>query len=105
ISRVVRRAMVPLSLLIHSLGDCRATKTLHRAHSAEGVVKDIAPVAKHVQDDAAVVFLAIVPRGSLCRLPVSLENPVAELAAYGKNPSEKAAIHKAFQLPHTRQKE
>ncbi len=61
VGRVVCCGLVPLSLLVHSLGDGRSAQTLHRAHAAEGVVQNIAPVAKHVHDDATVVLLAVVP--------------------------------------------
>jgi len=56
-------------------------------------------VAEHVDDDAAVVLLAVIPRRALRRLPpVALEDPVAELAAHREDPAEEAAIDEPLQL-------
>src|SRR5271170_6906802 len=105
VSRVVCGALITLSLLIHPLGDRCAAKALHRTHSAEGMVQNIAPMAEHVHDDAAVVFLAVVPGGPLRGLPVSLEHPVPKLATNGMNSTEEAAVHQPLQLAHAGQKE
>src|SRR5258708_39002061 len=61
VGRVVCCALIGFSLLVYPLGDRRATKTLHRAHPAEGVVQNIAPMAEHIHDDAAIILLTIVP--------------------------------------------
>ena len=55
-------------------------------------------MAQHVDDDAAVVLLAVVPRRPLRRLPVALEHPVAELAADRKDASEESGVDQHLQL-------
>ena len=62
-------------------------------------------MAEHVHDDAAVILLAVVPRWSLCGLPVTFEDPISELATHGKNSAEEATVHQSLQLSHARQKE
>jgi hypothetical protein len=47
------------------------------------VIQYIPPVAENVHDDAAVVFLLVVPRRTLSGLEISVEDPVAELSANG----------------------
>jgi hypothetical protein len=50
------------------LSMCVAPRHITLFTPAEQVVEDVAPVAQHVDDDAAVVFLAVIPRRSLRRL-------------------------------------
>ena len=76
---------------------------LTRLHAAEEVVEHVAPVAQHVDDDAAVVLLAVIPRRALRRLPVALEHPVAELAAHGEDPPEEAGVDQHLQFQEPRQ--
>src|SRR5580704_12355412 len=102
---VLRRALVSLSLLIHALRDSRSANALHGAHPTKSMVQNIAPMAEHVHDDAAVVLLAVVPGGPLRGLPVALEDPIAKLAPHGKNPAKETTFHQPLQLAHARQKE
>ena len=67
-------------------------------HLAEQVVEHVAPMAQHVEDDAAAVLLAVVPRRALRRLPVALEHPVAELAAHREDAAEKAGVDQRLEL-------
>ena len=76
-----------------------------RLDLAEGVVENIAPVAKHVEDDSAVVFLSVVPRRTLRSLPASLEDPVAELATHSKDAAEEAGVDEAAQLANAGKEE
>src|SRR5262249_30318748 len=53
----------------------------------------IAPVAEHIEDDAATFGLLIVPARPLCRLtPISLEHPVSEFSANREHASEEAGV-------------
>jgi len=58
-------------------------------HCAEKIIEHVAPVAEHVDDDAAAVLLAVVPRWALGLDLVALKDPVAELAAHGENFAKK----------------
>lgn len=60
---------------------------------------------EHVDDDAAAVLAAVVPGRALRLLPVALEDPVAELAAHGKDPAEEAAVDEALQLEQAGQEQ
>ena len=62
-------------------------------------------MAQHVDDDAAAVLLAVVPRRALRRLPVALEHPVAELAAHRQDAPEEAAVDQRLELEQARQPE
>src|SRR6185312_12731423 len=95
---VVSRRDVTRTLLVHPLGNGCRSEALHRAHAAERVVQHITPVAEHVENNAAVVLFAIVPRRPLRGLPVALEDPVTELSAHGKNFAEEAAVDQSLKL-------
>src|SRR4051812_9928271 len=83
----------------------RGTEAADRLHLAEKIVEDVAPVAQHVEDDAAPVLLPVIPRRPLRRLAIPLEYPVAELAAHRKQPAEKTFVAKLAQLEESRQPE
>ena len=55
-------------------------------------------MAQHVEDDAAVVFLAVVPRRPLRRLPVAFEHPVPELAAHRQDAAEESGVDQHLHL-------
>ena len=66
----------------------------------------VAPVAEHVEDDAAAVALAVVPRRALRRdAPVALEHPVAELAAHREHAAEEAGVAQHRELLQARQEQ
>ena len=93
---VVGRARVGLARLVPPPVDVRgAAGTRQRLHRAEEVVEHVAPVAEHVDDDAAAVFLAVVPGRPLRGHRVALEHPVAELAAHRQDVAEEAACRSA----------
>ena len=72
---------------------------------AEQIVEHVAPVAEHVDDDAAAVFLAVVPGRALRGNGVAFEDPVAELAAHAKMRPKKPRSISGLQLQHARQPE
>jgi hypothetical protein len=65
---------------------------------AEEVFDDVLPVAEHVDDDAAVVFLAVVPAGALGGDGVAFEDPVSELAADGEDAAEESGVDEAAEF-------
>ena len=64
---VVGGAGVGLALLVPALLDVGRAQAGDGSALAEEVVQHVAPVAEHVHDDAAAVFLAVVPGGALRR--------------------------------------
>ena len=74
IGRVVRGRLVFLAVLVPALGDVPRAEAGHRLHLAEQIVEHVAPVADHIEDDAAAVLGAIIPRRPLRRLIQSPSN-------------------------------
>src|SRR5262245_13393367 len=62
-------------------------------------------MAEHVEDDAAAILLAVIPRRPLRRLPVALEHPVAELAAHREDAPEEAGLDQHLELEQPGKKE
>ncbi len=62
---------VRLAGFVPAAGNVGCAQTRNRLHGAEEVVEHIAPVAQHIHDDAAALFLAVVPgrplRRHVCR--------------------------------------
>ena len=102
---VVGGRVVRLVVLVPALRDVGGGDGLDGLHPAEQLVEHVLPVREHVDDDAAAVLGAVVPAGALGRLPVALEDPVAELAADGEDPAEEAAVDEALELQQARQEE
>src|SRR5262245_27134575 len=98
IGRVVCGRLVLLAVLVPAIREVRRSQATHRLHFAEEIVEHVAPVAQHVEDDAAAVLLAVVPRGALRGNAVALEYPVAEFAANGKDPAEEALLFQSLEL-------
>ena len=83
----------------------RRAEARHALDIAEQVVEHVAPVADHVEDDAAALGLLVVPRRPLRRLPVALEHPVAELAAHAEDAAEEAGVDQHLELEQARQEQ
>ena len=84
----------------------RRAEAAHRLHLAEQIVEHVAPVAQHIEDDAAAFGLLVVPARALRRLaPVALEHPVAELAAHREHAAEEAGIAQHRDLAQAGQKQ
>src|SRR5262249_28086690 len=85
--------IVGFSVLIYTLRDVSGAKAAYRPHPAEQIVEHIAPVAEHIEDDAATFGLLIVPARPLCRLtPISLEHPVSEFSPNREHASEEPGV-------------
>src|SRR5207237_566022 len=106
---VVRGGLVLLAVLVPAEGNVGGAEPAHRLHLAEEVVEHVAPVAQHVENDAAAVLLAVVPRRALSIrlsfLAVAFEHPVAEFAAHREDLSEKALLAQLLELEQPRQPE
>src|ERR1700751_3132981 len=91
ISRVIGVGLVRLAALVDALWNMRRAEAAHGLHLAEQIVEHIAPMAQHIQNDAAAFGLAVIPARPLRRLaPVALEHPIAELAAHSEHAAEEA---------------
>ena len=102
---VVGGAVVGVAVFVPTLVDVRCPEAGDGLDFAEKIVEHVAEVAEHVEDDAPAVFLAIVPRRALGGNRIAFEDPVAELAAHGKNPAEEAAVDQQLQFQQSRQPE
>src|SRR5690606_5075400 len=100
---IVGGGLVAIALLVDPLGDVGRAQAQDRLDFAEQVLDYVMPVWEHVDDDAAAVFLPVVPRRPLRRLPVAFEHPVAEVDAHRKDPSEETAFDETAQLHKARQ--
>ena len=58
----------------------------------------ILPMAEHIDDDAAILLLPVVPGGPLQRFFFSGKYPVSKLAANGEDFSEETRVDEVFQL-------
>src|SRR5262249_17678273 len=105
ISGVVHIGLVGLAVLVPALGNVGGAEAGHAFHLAEQIVEHVAPMAEHVEDDAAAVLLAIIPGRPLRRLPVALEHPVAELAAHREDAPEEAGVDQYLELEQAGKKE
>ena len=98
---IVGIGLVAPAGLVDAFGNVVGAEAAHRLHAAEQIVEHVAPVAQHVEDDAATVGLAIVPARALRRLPVALEHPVPELAAHRQDATEEPGIAQHGELAQT----
>src|SRR5258706_14115410 len=95
---VVSRRLVLLVAFAPGIGNVRRAEAAHGLHLAKEVVEQVAPMAEHVEDDAAAVFLAVVPRGSLRRHAIAFEPPVTELATHSEDAAEEAFVAQLLEL-------
>src|SRR6202043_271059 len=87
-----------LALLVKPLRNIRGAEAAHAFDLAKEIVEHVAPVADHIQNDAAAVLFAIIPRRPLRFLPAAFEHPVAELAAHREHTAEEAGIAQEREL-------
>ena len=92
VGRVVGGALVGLAVFADALGDVGGGVTHDFGDFSKEVVDDVAPVTVHVDDDAAAVFFAVVPRRALrwSLFVVTGEDPVTELTTHAQDVSEEA---------------
>jgi hypothetical protein len=102
---IVSGGGVSPAALVDAFRDVSRAEAADRLDVAKRAVEHVAPVAEHVDDDPATVFRAVVPAGTLCLLPVALEDPVAEIAAHGEYFPEESAVDQALELAKSGQVE
>src|SRR4029078_2532190 len=68
--------LILLAVLAKPLRNIRGAEAAHALDLAEEIVEHVAPVADHVQNDAAAVLAAIIPGRPLRLLPAALDNPL-----------------------------
>ncbi|GFJ91145.1 hypothetical protein Prum_047870 [Phytohabitans rumicis] len=102
---VVGGRVVRLAGLVPALVDVVAHVRGDRGDLAEDLLQHVVPVREHVDRDPAAVGGPVVPGGALGGLPVALEDPVAELAAYGQDAAEEAALDEPGELAQAGQEE
>ncbi len=103
---IVGVGRVGLAALVDALRNVRGAEAAHRLHLAEQIVEHVAPVAQHIEDDAAAFGLLVVPARPLRRLaPVALEHPVAELAAHREHAAEEAGVAQHLDLAQAGQEQ
>lgn len=100
IAAVIGGALVDVPRFIDSLGNVGGAEAGDTLDLSEDVIDKVTPVAEHIDDDAAAIFLAIVPAGTLSGLIsiVTGEDPVAELTANGENLTEEPLIDQGLEL-------
>src|SRR5664279_3326571 len=99
------RDRVWLAGLVPAGGDVRGAEAGEALDATEKILDDVLPVAEHVDDDAAVVLLAVVPRGALEFLELAGEHPVAKLAADREDFAEETGVDEIFQFEEAGQPE
>src|ERR1035438_510803 len=105
VGRIVGRAMVGLAGFVPAGWNVGGAQAGDGLDGSEEIVQHVAPVAQHVDDDAAAVFLAIVPGRALGGHRVALEDPIAKFAAHAEDTSEEAQVHQGFQFQQAGQPE
>ena len=98
VRRVVGGRGVGVALLVPALRDVGDGLGHHGLDRAEQVLQHVVPVAEHVEHHAAAVLGAVVPARALGGDDVTLEHPVAELAADREDAAEEAEVDQPLQL-------
>ena len=70
---------VPIADLVAALGHCRHVAARDGFDLAQQAIKDVAPMRKHIEDQAAARCLAVIPAGPLRRVGRAVEHPPAEI--------------------------
>src|SRR6185437_4155067 len=99
---VISGRRVLLALLVETFEDIGGAEAGDALNLAKQIVEHVAPVADHVENDAAAVLAAVIPRRPLRFLPAALEHPVAELAAHREHAAEEAGIAQESELLQAR---
>ena len=76
-----------------------------RLHFTKEVVQHITPVAHHVENNAAAVFFAVVPAGSLNRLQIAFKHPIAKLNAHAEHLAKEACFSEHVEFAQTGQEQ
>src|SRR5206468_3034289 len=100
---IIRGRLVLLSLLVDALRNISGAEAAHALNFAKEIVEHVAPVADHVEDDAAAILAAVIPRRPLRLLPAAFEHPIAEFSAHREHAAEEAGIAQECEFLQSRQ--
>src|SRR5690606_16584417 len=89
-------AFIGPALLVHAFLDMRGAKTGNCLYFSENIVQNISPMAKHVNNNTSVIFLAVVPGRPLGRNRIPFKNPVTKFPSYRKYLPKKSAFDQTF---------
>ena len=102
---IISCAGIRLPSLVNSLWNVGRSQARNRLYLTEEVGERILPVAKHVNNDATALFLAVIPGGALRRLPITFENPVTKFPTHTEYTSKESALNHALQLEQSWQEQ
>src|SRR6201982_1212198 len=103
VSRIVGGCSVLPALLVPALRNIRGAEASDALDFAKEIVEHVTPGAHHVENDLAAIFAAIIPGRPLRFLPIALEHPVAEFAAYREHAAKEAGIAQKSEVLQPRQ--
>src|ERR1019366_4189144 len=81
-SSVVGSALVGFTVLIPTLGDVGDRQGGNARDIAEEIVDYVSPVAEHIEENAAALFLAVIPEWALNGLEIAFKYSIAEFPAH-----------------------
>ena len=102
---IISCAGIRLPSLVNSLWNVGRSQARNRLYLTEEVGEHILPVAKHVNNDATALLLAVIPGGALRRLPIAFENPVTKFPTHTEYTSKESALNHALQLEQSWQEQ
>src|SRR6185437_5334133 len=105
VSGIVRGGRISPALLVDAFGDIGVADANDALDLPEQIVEHVAPVADHIEDDAASILSPVIPRWPLRLLPAALEHPVAELAAHREHAAEETGVAQEGELLQPRQEQ
>src|SRR5690606_18503096 len=73
--------LIPLARFVAAKWGTSRAAAAYRAHGADEFVHDVAPVGKHIEDEAAAFGLLVVPARPLGGVEFAVEHPPAEVKA------------------------
>src|SRR5690606_27645612 len=79
---VVSRTLIAITLFIDSLGNMGSAETRYGLHFSKNVIQHVSPMAKHVDNNSAIIFLSVIPGWPLGRNRIAFKYPIAELSPY-----------------------
>src|SRR5580692_1907488 len=98
VGRVVGRAIVRFPRLVPADRHVGAPDTGEALYFPKEILDHVLPVTEHIDDDAAILLLPVVPGGPLQRLGLSGEHPISKLTADREYFPEETRVYQVFQL-------
>ena len=105
IGGIIRCGFVGLASFIPALRNMRRADARDGLHLAKQIVQHIAPMADHIQDDAAAVFAAVVPTRALDGLQIAFKHPISKLDTHGQHLPEESRAAQHIELAQAGQEE